>query len=44
MTYYLNVPIDVVRALGISENDEFVLSVENKDGDVMLCYKRVKKG
>ncbi|AAY80845.1 hypothetical protein [Sulfolobus acidocaldarius] len=42
-SYYLNIPREIVRALGITSEDEFVLSVENRDGDIVLCYRRVKK-
>nr|WP_012954645.1 hypothetical protein [Saccharolobus solfataricus]ABA64559.1 hypothetical protein [Saccharolobus solfataricus P2]7XI6_A Chain A, C56 [Saccharolobus solfataricus]7XI6_B Chain B, C56 [Saccharolobus solfataricus] len=42
-TYYLNIPRDIAKALGITKEDEFMLSVETKDGEITLCYKRVKK-
>ncbi|MBB5253512.1 AbrB/MazE/SpoVT family DNA-binding domain-containing protein [Sulfurisphaera ohwakuensis] len=42
-TYYLNVPREIVKSLGLSKGDEFILSVETKDGEIILCYKRVKK-
>ncbi|QXJ27824.1 Transcriptional regulator, histone-like protein, AbrB family [Saccharolobus shibatae B12] len=42
-TYYLNIPRDIARALNIAKDDEFVLSVDTRDGEVRLCYKRLKK-
>ncbi|BAB65975.1 hypothetical protein [Sulfurisphaera tokodaii] len=42
-TYYLNIPRDIAKAFNITKEDEFVLSVETKDGEITLCYKRVKK-
>jgi bifunctional DNA-binding transcriptional regulator/antitoxin component of YhaV-PrlF toxin-antitoxin module len=42
-TYYLLIPKDIVEALGISPNDEFILNVEQKDGELVLAYKRIKK-
>ncbi|WP_152412021.1 AbrB/MazE/SpoVT family DNA-binding domain-containing protein [Saccharolobus islandicus] len=42
-SFYLNIPADIVRSLNISEEDEFILNVETKDGEITLCYKRVKK-
>jgi len=41
-TYYLHIPREFVRALGISPNDVFELTIDNKDG-LTLCYKRIKK-
>jgi len=42
-TYYFLIPKDVVEAVGIKSDDEFVLNVEKKDDELTLCYKRVKK-
>lgn len=42
-TFYLLIPKDVVESLNISPNDEFLLNVEQKDGELVLMYKRVKK-
>jgi bifunctional DNA-binding transcriptional regulator/antitoxin component of YhaV-PrlF toxin-antitoxin module len=42
-TYYLLIPKDVVEALGISPDDEFILNVEQKDGELILSYRRIKK-
>jgi len=42
-TYYFLIPKDVVEALGIKPDDDFILNVEQKDGEITLCYKRVKK-
>lgn len=42
-TFYLNIPREIVSSLGISPEDEFELKVEVKDGELTLCYKRVKK-
>ncbi|ACP35563.1 conserved hypothetical protein [Sulfolobus islandicus L.S.2.15] len=42
-TYYLNIPRDIAKALNITKNDEFILSVDTKDGEITLCYRRVKK-
>ena len=41
-TYYLHVPREFVRALGITSDDRFELSVDMKNG-LTLCYKRVNK-
>ncbi|WWQ60301.1 AbrB/MazE/SpoVT family DNA-binding domain-containing protein [Sulfolobus tengchongensis] len=42
--YYLRIPRDIVEAFNISKNDEFVLNANfDKDGNLILCYKRVKK-
>ncbi|WP_016732549.1 hypothetical protein [Saccharolobus islandicus] len=43
VTYYLLIPKDVVDSLGIKSDDDFILNVEQKDGEVILCYKRMKK-
>ena len=42
-TFYLLIPKDVVDSLGIKPSDDFILNVEQKDGELTLCYKRVKK-
>ncbi|BCU70820.1 AbrB/MazE/SpoVT family DNA-binding domain-containing protein [Stygiolobus caldivivus] len=42
-TYYLLIPKDIVDSLGITPEDDFVLNTEIKDGEITLCYKRVKK-
>lgn len=42
-TYYFLVPKDIVESLGIKPNDEFILNVENRDGELALVYKRVRK-
>jgi len=42
-THYLNIPRDIAKALNITKDDEFILSVDTKDGEITLCYKRVKK-
>lgn len=42
-TYYLNVPREIVKSLGLSKNDEFELSVKTENGEITLCYKRKQK-
>ena len=42
-TYYLLVPKDVVEALGIKPDDEFILNVEQKNDELVLLYKRIRK-
>jgi len=42
-TYYLNIPRDIAKVLNITKDDEFILSVDTKDGELTLCYRRVKK-
>ncbi len=42
-TFYLNIPREIVTSLDIKLDDEFELKVETKDGELTLCYKRVKK-
>jgi len=42
-TFYLLIPKDVVDSLGIKPDDDFILNVEQKDGELTLCYRRVKK-
>ena len=42
-TFYFLIPKDIVEALGINSDDEFILNVEQKDGEITLCYKRMKK-
>ena len=42
-TYYLHIPREFVRALGIKPDDQFELTIDTKDGELTLCYKRVKK-
>ena len=42
-TFYLLIPKDIVDALGIKSDDDFILGVEKKDSEIILCYKRVKK-
>ena len=42
-TFYLLIPKDVVDSLGIKPDDDFILNVEQKDGEITLCYRRVKK-
>ncbi|MCI4456207.1 MAG: AbrB/MazE/SpoVT family DNA-binding domain-containing protein [Sulfolobus sp.] len=42
-TYYLLIPKDVVKALEIKPDDDFILNVEQKDGELVLTYRRVKK-
>nr|WP_176580416.1 AbrB/MazE/SpoVT family DNA-binding domain-containing protein [Sulfolobus islandicus] len=43
LTFYLNVPREIVKALGLKKGDEFLLSVEQNNGELVLMYKRVKK-
>lgn len=42
-TFYLHIPREFVRALDIKPDDQFELKVETKDGELTLCYRRVKK-
>jgi antitoxin component of MazEF toxin-antitoxin module len=42
-TFYLNIPREIVTSLDIKPDDEFELKVETKDGEITLCYKRVKR-
>ncbi len=42
-TYYFLIPKDVIKALGIKPDDDFVLNVEQKEDELTLCYRRVKK-
>ena len=42
-TFYLNIPREIVTSLGISPEDEFELKVETKDGELTLCYRRLRK-
>jgi len=42
-TFYLNVPREIVTSLDIKPDDEFELKVETREGELTLCYKRVKK-
>lgn len=42
-TYYLNIPKEIVKSLNIKPDDEFILNVEQKDGDLVLAYRRMKK-
>jgi len=42
-TFYLLIPKDIVDALGIKSDDDFILGVEKKDSEIILCYKRVNK-
>jgi len=41
-TYYLLIPKDVVKALGIKPDDDFILNVEQKDDELVLTYRRIK--
>ncbi|ABP96423.1 hypothetical protein HA72_2285 [Metallosphaera sedula] len=42
--YYLRIPHDFIETFGITESDDFTLNVNfDKDGNLVLCYKRVKK-
>jgi len=41
-TYYLHIPREFVRALGITPGDRFELAVDT-EGGLTLCYKKVKK-
>ncbi|WP_242060570.1 AbrB/MazE/SpoVT family DNA-binding domain-containing protein [Saccharolobus islandicus] len=41
LTFYLNVPREIVKALGLKKGDEFLLSVEQNNGELVLMYKRV---
>ena len=42
-TFYLLIPKDVVDSLGIKPDVDFILNVEQEDGELTLCYRRVKK-
>ena len=42
-TYYLLLPKDVVEALGIRPDDKFILNVEQKNDELVLLYKRIRK-
>ncbi|AYN75645.1 AbrB/MazE/SpoVT family DNA-binding domain-containing protein [Saccharolobus solfataricus] len=42
-TYYLKYPIDIVRTFNITTTDELVLSIEMKDDNISLCYRRAMK-
>jgi len=42
-TFYLLVPKDVVEALGIKPDDEFILNVEQKNDELVLLYRRIRK-
>ena len=42
-TYYLLLPKDVVEALGIKPDDEFILNVEQKNDELVLLYRRIRK-
>ncbi|ACP37358.1 conserved hypothetical protein [Sulfolobus islandicus M.14.25] len=40
---YILIPRDIADVLNITKDDEFILTVETKDGEIILCYKRIKK-
>ena len=42
-TFYLHIPREFVRALDIKPDDQFELKVETKDGELTLCYRRLRK-
>nr|WP_012209807.1 hypothetical protein [Sulfolobus islandicus]3O27_A Chain A, The crystal structure of C68 from the hybrid virus-plasmid pSSVx [Sulfolobus islandicus]3O27_B Chain B, The crystal structure of C68 from the hybrid virus-plasmid pSSVx [Sulfolobus islandicus]CAB81816.1 hypothetical protein [Sulfolobus islandicus] len=42
-TFYLLIPKDIAEALDIKPDDTFILNMEQKDGDIVLSYKRVKE-
>jgi len=42
-TYYLHIPREFVRALGMTPDDKFELTVDMKNG-LTLCYKKVERG
>jgi len=42
-TYYLLLPKDVVEALGIKPDDDFILNVGQKNDELILSYRRIRK-
>ncbi|MQL56610.1 AbrB/MazE/SpoVT family DNA-binding domain-containing protein [Acidianus ambivalens] len=42
-TYYLNIPREIAKSLGLKRGDRFELIVEQRDGELALVYKKVKK-
>lgn len=43
LTYYIRIPKEFVKSLNISPNDQFTAELEQKDGEIVIMYKRERK-
>jgi len=42
-TFYLLIPKDVADSLGIKPDDDFILNVGQKNDELILSYRRIRK-